>query len=343
MANINEVLLDGSMFLEPRLQQYIEKKKYYKKHNIETESSLEKEYNISNNDIRLIKDYMNGKKNYYKHDKKDQYLDLIDTTGQKFAGMNFKDDERYKRFQKKMERNKTATQQRHNYSEWDDGFTKLIPDESSSQPLDRSATSGRKTIDSSSSTRKLDDRFFSMQKQTDNIHNPYKSNSLYEGRNIKYNDTYENMFDSPIKNNNLMADNIIGRKKTYAKSYPNDRYEYENHLDSESKRNNMSINQKGKKYHNTSSYTPVPHSNSDIIKDINIENNLRTGEDVVQSDYTKYRVNSKAKTIGYPNPNEHYYDYIYSNNITNSTLPYPKNTRDDNNKSRKQLYKRDVM
>ena len=61
MANINEVLIDGHMFLEPRLQQYIEKKKYYKKYGIETEQPLEREYSMSNNDLKLIKEHINGK------------------------------------------------------------------------------------------------------------------------------------------------------------------------------------------------------------------------------------------------------------------------------------------
>lgn len=325
MANINEVLQDGQMLFEPRLQQYIEKKKYYKKYNIETESSLEREFNISKNDIRLIKDYTNGKKNCYNYEKKDQYLDLIDTTNQKFGGMDFKDDERYKRFQKKMERNKNATQQRHNYSSWDDGFSKIMPDD----PV-------------SAEDKKFDDRFFSIKKQP-SMENPYKSNNGDSQRNIKYNDNnYSNKLYDNGPNNGQYAEKIIGNKKTYA-SEQNNRYEYENHLDFESKRNNHALNQNGKKYHNTASYTPIPHKSSNIIKNINIENNLRTGEDVDKSEYTKYRVNGKAKTVGYPNPTEHYYDYIYSNNITESVFPHPKNTRDDNHKAKNQIHKRDVM
>ena len=145
------------------------------------------------------------------------------------------------------------------------------------------------------------------------------------------------------KKNIKNVENIIGSKKTYAKINNNDRYDYENRLDVDAKRNNLAINQKGKKYHNTSSYSSVPRAESDVMRDINIENNLRIGKDVIKSDYTEQKVNSKAKTNGYPNPAEHYYDYIYKNNITNSVFPYPTNSRDENKKAKNVTYERDIM
>lgn len=329
MANINEVLIDGHMFLEPRLQQYIEKKKYYKKYGIETEQPLEREYSISNNDLKLIKDYINGKKEFYKYEKKDQYLDLVDTAGQGFSGLDFKNDERYKRFQKKMERNKDATKQRHNYSAWDDGFSKLVPEEQFNK-----------------SDRFLDDRFFSMENDND-TKNPYKSKTFLknaERRNINYGSNFNNIFgESTYKKRSQIADNIIGTKKTYARLNSDNRYNYENHLDIDNKRNNLSINQKGKKYHNTSSYSSIPRTESDVLRDINMESNLRTGKDIIKSDYTEQRTNSKAKTNGYPNPAEHYYDYIYKNNITNSIFPHPANSRNENKKAKNLAYERDIM
>lgn len=327
MANINEVLIDGHMFLEPRLQQYIQKKKYYKKYGIETEQPLEREYSISNNDIRLIRDYLNGKKEFYKYEKKDKYLDLVDTSGQGFSGLDFKNDERYKRFQKKMERNKDATKQRHNYSAWDDGFTKLIPQEQSSQ-----------------SNRNLDDRFFSMDNST-YTDNPYSSvhTDKKNKRNINYKHNIDNVFNgSDHKKKSQITNDIIGNKKTYAKINDN-KYNYENHLDVDAKRNNLSINHKGKKYHNTSSYTSVPYTESDILRDINLESNLRTGKDTIKSDYMEQKTNSRAKSNGYPNPAEHYYDYIYKNNITHSIFPHPENSRKDNKKAKNIAYERDIM
>lgn len=68
--------MDCNKMIEPRLLEYLRKKKYYMKNNITPCISLEKEYVITKNDIRLIKNYLesNGTKNHVRHiDETTQY------------------------------------------------------------------------------------------------------------------------------------------------------------------------------------------------------------------------------------------------------------------------------
>jgi hypothetical protein len=51
--------------LEPRLQEYVSRKKYYKDNNIEPSYSVEKQYQITSLDIQIIKDYLRGNTKVY--------------------------------------------------------------------------------------------------------------------------------------------------------------------------------------------------------------------------------------------------------------------------------------
>jgi len=56
---------DGGIMLEPRLQEYLKKKKYYKQNNIEPCISLEREFQISHRDKRALRAFLRGNKNIY--------------------------------------------------------------------------------------------------------------------------------------------------------------------------------------------------------------------------------------------------------------------------------------
>ena len=58
--------LDGTMMLNPRLQEYLAKKKLYKEKNITTCVPLEKTYGITSSERREIREYLKGKTDLYK-------------------------------------------------------------------------------------------------------------------------------------------------------------------------------------------------------------------------------------------------------------------------------------
>jgi hypothetical protein len=56
---------DGDIMLEPRLQEYLNRKKFYNENNIKSDISLETEFQITNDDIKLIRSYMKGNTDIY--------------------------------------------------------------------------------------------------------------------------------------------------------------------------------------------------------------------------------------------------------------------------------------
>ena len=362
MANINDVLQDGEIFIEPRLQEFLNKKKYFEEHNIEPSFSLEKEYNITREDKKLIKEYLNGNKKIYKFNQKDQFLDLVDTTGQKFPSNDFKQDERFQRFKTKMMRNKEALKQRHNYSEWNDGYTKILPEESNNNNRILSYEQNNTNFNSQTMNNNYNDTPFNIDSRRRNIENQYSvsygSNNQNQ-RNIKYTNPQipENYNFQPTQNIgygtnhninqnvNTNVKRVIGNLNSYSVNSNNNKYQFTSEMDPETKLIKPSLNSNGKTYYNTSRYQTVPYMGSkEGLKDINMENNLRSGEEDNNSNY----ISGKSKSTGYPNPREHYFDYISNEyqNPNNFVLPFPRggeNTRQNNHTTAKKIYKRDIM
>lgn len=363
MANINEVLRDGDIFIEPRLQEYLNKKNYFEKNNIDPSFSLEKEYNITNEDKKLIKEHLKGNKNIYRFGNKDQYLDLIDTVGQKFPTSDFKQDERYQRFKKKMQRTKDAAKQRHNYSQWDDGFTKILPEEENKFMLNypnnqKFNTPTRDDIyENQRIQNNMYDAPFNLPSKQCKIENQYSlsyGSNNYPNRNIKYNDQLQNKYITQESNfinqeynqnynYNQNVNKIIGNLNTYANNHTNS-YQFAPEMDQETKIVKPSINNKGKSYYNTSRYQAMPYMGTkEGLRDIGIENNLRSGEEISNSNPNKYNITGKAKSSGYPNPQEHYFNYISDDFQKTVDFPFPQATRQNNHGVAKSQYKREIM
>jgi len=64
---LKNALCDGNIMLEPRLQEYLKKKKFNSDNNIESCISLEKEYQITKYDVKILKKFLNGKTDIYKN------------------------------------------------------------------------------------------------------------------------------------------------------------------------------------------------------------------------------------------------------------------------------------
>lgn len=64
----NFMQCDGGIMLEPRLQEYFKKKKYYKDNSINTMTSLEKEFMITSEDIKTLRLYFSGRRDIYSKD-----------------------------------------------------------------------------------------------------------------------------------------------------------------------------------------------------------------------------------------------------------------------------------
>ena len=96
---------EDDVMLEPRLLEYIQKKKYYKQNSIDVDT-LNKDYNISKPDMIKIRAYLRGDKNtnYASHQ------DFVDTSDAVFPSDQLKKDPRLKRIKENM---KIHTEQFH--------------------------------------------------------------------------------------------------------------------------------------------------------------------------------------------------------------------------------------
>jgi hypothetical protein len=127
---------DGFL-LEPRLQEYIKKKDYYKKNNIIPNVPAEHEFEITKEDIRRIKAFLKGDKDIYSNKdgkyKQDEYTDVVEMKGfENDPEEMYRNDPRFKRYQIKVKRDKNAMKMRYNYENIDNNnnyFDRILDDE----------------------------------------------------------------------------------------------------------------------------------------------------------------------------------------------------------------------
>ena len=103
----------GDIMLEPRLQEYLKKRKFYKENNVEPCISPEKEYQISSTDLKILKSFLQGQRNIY---ETKTYNKLIEprqskhSSNQKnkkyFPSREFRDDSRVPNIDKLKHSNK---------------------------------------------------------------------------------------------------------------------------------------------------------------------------------------------------------------------------------------------
>ena len=83
----------GNIMLEPRLQEYIKKRKYYKDNNIEPSIPLEREFSITSNDKKLLRAFLGGNTNVYKQEQYEKIM-AEKKRNPNFPSSTFKEDPR---------------------------------------------------------------------------------------------------------------------------------------------------------------------------------------------------------------------------------------------------------
>ncbi|AYV84843.1 MAG: hypothetical protein Hyperionvirus44_1 [Hyperionvirus sp.] len=125
-GNMGDVMC-GGILLEPRLQEYMKKKLFFKKNKIVPNVNPEVEFSISQQDIRRLKAFARGERDLYKGDGRFDELGDSEEVGFDFDPDEvYKSDVRYQRFAKKMKRDKEAMKQRHCYGDFDEQYVKAF-------------------------------------------------------------------------------------------------------------------------------------------------------------------------------------------------------------------------
>jgi len=94
----NGMKLDGNIMLEPRLQEYLKKKKFYKKNNIKPDISIEQEFQITNIDRRILRAFLKGEKHMYdqqnpKSSSFDKFKEDNNNLGKYFPSKSYRDND----------------------------------------------------------------------------------------------------------------------------------------------------------------------------------------------------------------------------------------------------------
>lgn len=207
---------DG-MLLEPRLQEYIKEKQYYKQNkNMIPDVSPEKKYDITKEDVRRIKALLKGRKDIYSHKTQDQFTDYVEMKGFEMDPDEiYKNDPRFERYLTRVGRDKDAMKQRYNYGGLDDRGHENLLDEEYYNSVDGEY-----------------DKF-----------NTYDKNKNNKNQNEKLcNNTYEKNYDEDHE------ENIFENNDKYNYSYAN----LEN-IANVNQRNNKKSNTRSQKYANKNS------------------------------------------------------------------------------------------
>jgi hypothetical protein len=299
--------------LEPRLSEYLKKKKHHKEHNI-NDDLIEKEYNISKRDIEKIKMYFESKKNKKKmFDNTNTYhTDYVDTQGQKFPSMTEQKDKRLKRIEDKQRRDREANQQRQNYDIISRGFDMYRDDRkfASAGGNDfKSRFDPEVWFENSRDQNELesDDENPNVSQVTD-MRRRYANTHVYKNEppKIRYKDYMTRGCNEGLSQNNpgepYSLDSIIGNLQSY-KQNTYRTYDQKNAIDTVTG-TVVPHNGCNDKRDMENNYKPMPYMNGSSLRDVDVENHLAYGTGQVRA----------KKSRGYPNWVEHQFQYI-SNDI----------------------------
>lgn len=124
MYDFDKTFEINSIQLEPRLQEYLKRKKFNNTYGIDPDVSEEKEFGITNDDLKIIKKYKKGHTGLYTRDRINKSDHFVEPSMDDFETplVDFTKDPRYERIQKKMESHKKAQQQIREYSNMDKDY-----------------------------------------------------------------------------------------------------------------------------------------------------------------------------------------------------------------------------
>lgn len=284
--------------LEPRLVEYLRKKKLYKQNNIHS-ISLEREFSITNSDIAKIKNYLAGKK----IKTNEFHTDMINPESKNFESENLQQDARLLKIKQKQQRDREAIDQRNNYDNINKKYDMYRNDrqfasaygndlKSNFNPnvwLNENVNDDGSDFEDSNPNRI---QINNMQKRYSN-----QQNRTNKPAKIRYQDYMAYGCNEDLTSNNYSLDNIISKIGNYSENVErNYKYNEESDINLNLQNSNKNKNKREKE----NNYRNIPHMNGSKLKDINIENYLCYGSTPSRG----------AKSLGYPNPVEHYFSYI---------------------------------
>ena len=284
----SDAMIDDNIMLEPRLQEYIKKKKYYENNNIEILVPLEITYIITLDDKKRIKKYIKGKTNLYSRNKINNDSIFIDNSKHKLdtSEDKFQKDPRFKRLQKKLQKQKEATNKRHNYNNMYDNYEMYTQQTPKMWSNEIEEEKSQKQLNQYKDDSYLldDNPYIDNNKYTSEMtyHNEPKisyNNRIYNSRLNNLNPNLNTNLNHNL-NHKQSSDKIIGNITSYRNKIP---------------QNNSCISNRERE----NNYKSMPQLYENGLRNVDMES------------YIKHGTTSRdTKNMGYKNPIEHYYQYI---------------------------------
>ena len=361
---LNNMICDNNIMLEPRFQEYLKKNRYYKDNNIEPTISAEKEFQITNVDLRLLRSFLNGNKKVY---NKKVYNKLNESKTQSkpsFPSSKFKDDKRVP----KIEKSKTHFNQPQNKG-------MFVPDKHERHYDDVVKPGSSIMMDSrdfpeyvyqgngfdSSATRfnprldpKIDPGHEDKNKYESQFRippNPYKRENRDSRKESKVDlyrgiDPRNNQIISDLSDDDFDLDNNYSTVESEYNNSSNSRYGNDQ-MPSYSSASEMDFDHKvvipnmasrSKKDLSNGNYRFEPYYGKGALRNSDLESDLVRG-------MPSSRVRNRS--YGYRNPDENYFDYIDEDFRYDSVEPWERGglpTRLENKSlAKNREYKRDIM
>ena len=301
---------DTNLDLEPRLVEYLKRKKFYEEKDINT-VSLERQYQISKYDLKIISEYQSkdkkdcdlgdpGERQYIQRRVKnyDENTDLIDCSKARFPSNNIHDP-RLERINEKMKRERDASQHKSNTNNLKDTYDMY-------------------RRDFSSTTSRDFDNEFSLDNVRDEMNTGlncnFEANSPSNVHEL-INSTTTNQYNSPKpKIQNHYAPEIEYNQRQHLQRPGNQDKQFNFGSGYTYRKPETPQFQRGNTF-DVDNKVNIPTNNC-RKSDLNaLYNNVGGGEmkNIDYENYVKYGYpTSKARSLGFENPAEHSFHFIDS-------------------------------
>ena len=294
--------------IEPRLLEYINRKRYFKQNQINCDT-LEREYMITMKDRQLINAYLTKNKALQKDLSKDSQCEFIEVpiSKQPLPSDDYKYDKRFDRLKRKIQKEKQALNIKEdisnlsrNYDLFSCPVASIGGNNMLNSTIDKDGDKdfnrvfqdlnlGDNSINNFSGSMPCKNKYFVNENQDPLLRK-------HKPPHIQYNQVvYDNQYNSYL-NHQPSLDNVSEKINKYQNKINNSE---DNYNSDRNYNNNVLQSNPCKKEQMMDSYKYVPEMTGGELKNIDIEN------------YMKYSTpSSKAKSLGFENPTSHYFQYI---------------------------------
>jgi hypothetical protein len=282
-SNYYDYSKNDDISIEPRLLEYIKKKKYYNDNDINAEH-LDRDYLITNQDMIQIRSYLRGDKKK----ETNKYQDFIDTGDSQFPSEKLKKDPRFDRVKQKQQRDADAQVQRHNYGSISRTYDMYRKDRPFASALGNDFVKSKFNPNEWLTESRTERSFNPNEVNGDN--NRSSSGLFSTNTYVHPKSTYNSYIgdNTTLENDRQSIDDMIGNLNSYNKRINNTKF-----LNSSMNTDRMTDMEMDNSYNSTSCMGNGPGN-------IDVDTYVRYGTTPSRG----------GKSLGYPNPMEHYFEYI---------------------------------